>query len=146
MTPRLSGHVCIFGLVFLVLQFLLGIARKWSREQFAILPVKPRSHVGFFRPNWAPPPPPPPLSEGLDPALAQFGLKIRGGGLPGTLLWIHRWKQEVKRAGGLSDETSTREDRGHQFLNLSLNRLRERLLVVYLPINVSVIPLNHCAT
>ena len=35
-------------------------------------------------------PPPPPLSEGLDPALAQFGLKIRGGGLPGTLLWIHR--------------------------------------------------------
>ena len=48
MTPRLSGHICIFGLVFLVLQFLLGIARKWSREQFAILPVKPRSHVGFF--------------------------------------------------------------------------------------------------
>ena len=77
---------------------------------------------------------------------AQFGLKIRGGGLPGTLLWIRHWKQEVKRAGGLSDETSTREDRGHQFLNLSLNRLRERLLVVYLPINVSVIPLNHCAT
>ena len=48
MTPRLSGHICIFGLVFLVLQFLLGIARKWSREPFAILPVKPRSHVRFF--------------------------------------------------------------------------------------------------
>ena len=31
----------------------------------------------------------------------------------------------------------------YQFLNLSLNGLRERLLVVYLPINVSVIPLNH---
>ena len=37
MTPRLSGHFSIFGLVFFVLKSLLGIARQWSREKFAIL-------------------------------------------------------------------------------------------------------------
>ena len=43
MTPRLSGHFFfIFGLV---LKSLLGIARQWSREKFAILTPKPRSHV-----------------------------------------------------------------------------------------------------
>ena len=31
MTPRLSGHFSIFGVVFFVLEYLLGIARKWSR-------------------------------------------------------------------------------------------------------------------
>ena len=28
-----------------MLQSLLGIARQWSREKFAILSLKPRSHV-----------------------------------------------------------------------------------------------------
>ena len=42
MTPRLSGHFFIFGLV---LKSLLGIERQWSREKFAILTPKPRSHV-----------------------------------------------------------------------------------------------------
>ena len=35
MTPRLSGHFSIFGLVFFVLNSLLGIARQWSRNKFA---------------------------------------------------------------------------------------------------------------
>ena len=30
MTPRLSGHFSIFGLVFFMLKYLLGIARQWS--------------------------------------------------------------------------------------------------------------------
>ena len=43
MTPRLSGrHFSIFGLVFFVLKSLLGIARQWSHEKFAILTLKPR--------------------------------------------------------------------------------------------------------
>ena len=45
MTPRLSGHFSIFGLVFFVLKSLLGIAKQWSRQQFAILTLNPRSHV-----------------------------------------------------------------------------------------------------
>ena len=46
MTPRLSGHFPIFGLVFL-LNSLLKIARQRSREQIAILTPtsKRRSHV-----------------------------------------------------------------------------------------------------
>ena len=47
MTPRLSGHFSLFGLVFFVLKSLLGIARQWSREKFAVLNLKPRSHVGY---------------------------------------------------------------------------------------------------
>ena len=43
--PRLSGHFSIFGLVFFVFKSLLKIARQWSRENFAILTLKPRSHV-----------------------------------------------------------------------------------------------------
>ena len=42
MTPRLSGHFSIFGLVFFVLKLPLGIASRWSHKKFAI---KPRSHV-----------------------------------------------------------------------------------------------------
>ena len=42
---RLSGHFSIFGLVFFVLKSLLGLARQWSLEKFAILTLKPRSHV-----------------------------------------------------------------------------------------------------
>ena len=46
MTPCLSSVVfSVFGLVFFVLESLLGIARQWSREKFAILSLKPRSHV-----------------------------------------------------------------------------------------------------
>ena len=45
MTSRLSGHFPTFGLVFFTLKFLLGIARQWSYEKFAILTLKPRSHV-----------------------------------------------------------------------------------------------------
>ena len=45
MSQRLSGHFPIFGLVFVVLKSLLGIARQWSLEKFAILTLKPRSHV-----------------------------------------------------------------------------------------------------
>ena len=45
MTPRLSGHFSIFGLAFPVLNPLLGIARQWSREKFAVLTLKPRNHV-----------------------------------------------------------------------------------------------------
>ena len=45
MTPRLSGHFSIFGLVFSVSKSLLGIARQWSLEKFVILTLKPRSHV-----------------------------------------------------------------------------------------------------
>ena len=45
MTWRLSGHFSIFGLVLFVLKSLLGIARQRSREKFAILILKPWSHV-----------------------------------------------------------------------------------------------------
>ena len=37
MTPKLPGHFFILGWVFFVLKSLLGIARKWSSEEFAIL-------------------------------------------------------------------------------------------------------------
>ena len=33
MTPRLSGHFSIFGLVFFVLKSLQGIVRQWSGEK-----------------------------------------------------------------------------------------------------------------
>ena len=45
MTKRLPGHLSIFGLVFFVFKSFLGISRQWSREKFAILSLKPRSHV-----------------------------------------------------------------------------------------------------
>jgi len=44
MTPRFSGHFPTFGLVVCVLKSLLGIARQWSREKFAILTLKPRNN------------------------------------------------------------------------------------------------------
>ena len=54
MTPRLSGHFSIFGLVFFVLKSLLGIARQWTRERFAVLTLKPRSHVRILiHQTWA---------------------------------------------------------------------------------------------
>ena len=45
MTPRSSGHFFLLGLTFFVLKSLLKIARQWRREKFAILTLKPRSHV-----------------------------------------------------------------------------------------------------
>ena len=53
-TPRLSGHFSIFGLVFFVLKSLLGIARHWSREKFAVLSLNPRSYfrILIYR-TWA---------------------------------------------------------------------------------------------
>ena len=45
MTSRRSGHFSTFSFVFFVLKFLLGIARQRSYEKFAILTLKPRSHV-----------------------------------------------------------------------------------------------------
>ena len=45
MTPRISVHFYIFGLVFFVLKSLLGIARQLSREKFAISTLKPWRHV-----------------------------------------------------------------------------------------------------
>ena len=45
MTPKLSAHFSLFGLVFFVLKFLLGIAGQCGLEKFAILTLKPRSHV-----------------------------------------------------------------------------------------------------
>ena len=45
LTPGLSGYFSIFALVFIVSKSLLGIARQWSLEKFALLSLKPRSHV-----------------------------------------------------------------------------------------------------
>ena len=45
MTLRLSGHFPVFGLVFFVLKSPLRIAKQWSGGHFAILTLKPRSHV-----------------------------------------------------------------------------------------------------
>ena len=36
-TPRLSGQYSIISLVFFVLKSLLGIARHWSLEKFAVM-------------------------------------------------------------------------------------------------------------
>ena len=47
-TPRISGHFSIFGLVFFVLQSLLGTASQQSSKKFAILSPKPRSRVGIL--------------------------------------------------------------------------------------------------
>ena len=54
MTPGLSSNFSIFGLVFLVLKSLLGTVRQWSRENFAILSLTPRSHVRILiHQTWA---------------------------------------------------------------------------------------------
>ena len=41
----------LFGFVSFVLKSPLGIARQWSREKFAILTLKPRSHVRILIPR-----------------------------------------------------------------------------------------------
>ena len=51
-TPRLSGHFTVFGLVFFELKSFLRIVRQWSRKKFAILTLKPRSHVKILM-YWA---------------------------------------------------------------------------------------------
>ena len=45
MALRLSGHSFLIGFGVFVLNSLLEIARQWSSEKFAILPLKSRSHV-----------------------------------------------------------------------------------------------------
>ena len=45
MAPWLSGQTSIFGLVFFVFKFLLGIERQDKREKLAIFTRKPGSHV-----------------------------------------------------------------------------------------------------
>ena len=45
MSPRLSGHFSVFGLVFVLLKSLLGGARQWSLENFAILTLKSQRHI-----------------------------------------------------------------------------------------------------
>ena len=45
MTTRLSGHFLYLVWFFFVLKSLLAIATQWSSEKFAILTLKPRSHV-----------------------------------------------------------------------------------------------------
>ena len=45
MAPRLSGQTSIFGVVFFVSKFLLGIERQDKREKLAIFTRKPGSHV-----------------------------------------------------------------------------------------------------
>ena len=49
MTPRLSGHFSIFGLVFFVLKSPLRIVRQWSLENFSILTLKPQSVMMLLR-------------------------------------------------------------------------------------------------
>ena len=36
MNRRLPGYISVLGLAFFVLKSLMGIARQWSREKFAI--------------------------------------------------------------------------------------------------------------
>ena len=45
MTSIFSVSISVFGWVLIVLKSLLGTARQCSREKFAILCLKPRSHV-----------------------------------------------------------------------------------------------------
>ena len=37
--------LCCVGFVFFVLKSSLGIERQWGPEKFALLTLKPRSHV-----------------------------------------------------------------------------------------------------
>ena len=53
MNPRLSGTLSIVSMVFFLLESLLGIGRRWSREKFVISVAD--SGVG---PGGLPPPPP----------------------------------------------------------------------------------------
>ena len=47
--PTLSRRFSIFGLVFFVLNSLLGIARQWSRKKMTVLTLKPRSLVRILK-------------------------------------------------------------------------------------------------
>ena len=39
MTPRPSGHIPLFGLIFFVLKSLLRISTQWNREKCAIFTI-----------------------------------------------------------------------------------------------------------
>ena len=45
MAPRLSGQTSIFGVVFFVPKFLLGIERQKKLRKFTILTREPVNHV-----------------------------------------------------------------------------------------------------
>ena len=45
MAPRLSGQTSIFGVVFFVSKFPMGIEGQKKIEKFAILTRQPRSHA-----------------------------------------------------------------------------------------------------
>ena len=49
MSSLLGAFDSLFGFVSFLLNSLLGIARQWCREKFAILTLKPRSHVRIYR-------------------------------------------------------------------------------------------------
>ena len=53
---KVRGFLVIFlyfGLVFFVFNSLLVIATQWSGKKFAILTLKPRSHVRILYRTWA---------------------------------------------------------------------------------------------
>ena len=68
---RLRGFLVfiliILGLVFFVLNFLLGIERQWSRSKFAILTLKPHVRILMHR-TWA-------INYPMPAALSQSWLK-----------------------------------------------------------------------
>ena len=61
--------IIILGLVFFVLNSLLGIERQWSRSKFAILIVKPHVRISVMHRTWA-------ISYPMPAALSQSWLKI----------------------------------------------------------------------
>ena len=48
MTPRLSGHFSIFGLVFCVLKSIKGISRQWSGEKLQFWPLSLEVMLGLL--------------------------------------------------------------------------------------------------
>ena len=48
MTPRISGHSSIFGLVFFFVLKAPGIGRQMVCENFAVFILKPWSYVRIF--------------------------------------------------------------------------------------------------
>ena len=71
MKVKLRGFLFFFliilGLVFFVLNSLLGIERQWSRSKFAILPLKPHVRILMHR-TWA-------INYPMPAALSQSWLK-----------------------------------------------------------------------
>ena len=47
MTPRLSAHFSIFSLIFLKINFLLGIATQWICKKIAMISLNHRVKLEF---------------------------------------------------------------------------------------------------